>query len=79
MYEQLKRYGEQGNVPPRTGRYYKVDSQWWVSVRRGSDKGPFKTKALARQALVDYLKDQFTLERQAKLTSSAVFDTKYDL
>jgi len=64
MYKQRNRHGELGAIPFRSGRYYSIDSEWWFAIRRGADKGPYVTKAAARQGLIEYLNDQFAYEKQ---------------
>ena len=63
MYEQRNRHNENGAIPFRTGRYYAIDNEWWFAIRRGSDQGPYTTKAAAKQALIEYLNDQFEFEK----------------
>ena len=63
MYEQRKRHGEEGFIPFRTGRYYTIDNQWWFAIRRGPDQGPYTSKPAAKQALIEYLNDQFEFEK----------------
>lgn len=63
MYTQRNRHGERGAAPFRSGRYYAIDEQWWFAIRRGPDQGPYPTKAAAKQALVEYLNDQFAFEK----------------
>ena len=66
MYKQRNRHGENGAIPFRTGRFYCVDSEWWFAIRRGPDQGPYTTKTLAKQSLIEYLNDQFTFEKHLK-------------
>jgi hypothetical protein len=63
MYEQRKRHGEAGSIPFRTGRYYTVENEWWFAIRRGPDQGPYASKPAAKQALIEYLHDQFEFEK----------------
>jgi hypothetical protein len=64
MYQLRSRHGEKGAVPFRSVRFYTVDNAWWFAIRRGPDQGPYPTRASARQALIEYLNDQFAFERQ---------------
>jgi len=64
MYQLRSRYGENGAVPFRSVRFYTIGNEWWFAIRRGPDQGPYPTRASARQALIEYLNDQFAFERQ---------------
>ena len=66
MDQQRNRHNEKGAVPFRSGRFYSVDSNWWLAIRRGDDQGPFRTKAVAKQALIQYLNDHFNFEKNLK-------------
>ena len=66
MYKQGNRHGESGAIPFRTGRFYSVDSEWWFASRRGPDQGPYTTKAMAKQSLIEFLNDQFKFEKHLK-------------
>ena len=63
MHQQKNRYEEKGAIPFRTGRFYSVGNEWWFAIRRGPDQGPYETKSAAKQALVEYLNDQFKFEK----------------
>ncbi len=63
MYKQRNRHTENGAIPFRTGRFYCVGSEWWFAIRRAPDQGPYTTKGLAKQSLIEYLNDQFTFEK----------------
>lgn len=69
MFQQHSRHGEQGAVPFRSGRFYCVENEWWFAIRRGPDRGPFPTKAAAKQSLIEFLNDQFTLARGTHQTT----------
>ncbi|MDH5181979.1 MAG: DUF6316 family protein [Gammaproteobacteria bacterium] len=56
------RFGEDGPVPYRTDRVYRVGSEWFFSVRKGTDHGPYATEEEAKAALVEYIGDQLLLE-----------------
>ena len=59
----LNRKGETGAVPFRSGRFYCVGSEWYFAVRRGPDKGPYKSKQAARAYLSLYISDQLSFEK----------------
>jgi len=64
MYQLHNRHGETGAIPARSARFYTVDGEWWFGIRRGPDQGPYPNRASARQALIEFLNDQFAFERQ---------------
>jgi len=57
-----KRFGEEGPVPYRTERIYSVGNEWFFSVRKGPDQGPFKTEDEAKKAMVEFVSDQLLIE-----------------
>lgn len=57
------RYNENGAIPFRTGRFYSVENKWWFAIRRGPDQGPYATKSAAKQALIEFLNDQFEFDK----------------
>ena len=61
--QQVRRYGEARTIPFRTGRFYSVDNDWWFAIRRGPTQGPYQTKSTAKQALIEFLNDQFAFEK----------------
>jgi hypothetical protein len=61
--QQANRHGEARSIPFRTGRFYSIDSAWWFAIRRGPDQGPYQTKSTAKQALIEFLNDQFAFEK----------------
>ena len=63
MFAQKSRHGETGAIPYRTGRFYSVGTEWWFAIRKGPDMGPYENKVQARQALIEFLNDQFTFEK----------------
>lgn len=64
MNQQHKRHGERDNtIPFRSGRFYCIDNEWWFAIRRGPDQGPYPSQAAARQALIEFLNDQFAFEK----------------
>ena len=56
------RFGEDGPVPYRTERIYSVGSEWFFSVRKGTDQGPFKTEEEAKKAMVEFVSDALLIE-----------------
>ena len=54
------------NVAFRTDRFFCVNGDWYFSIRRGPDQGPYPSKEEARHALKLFLEDQFTLEKQLR-------------
>jgi len=56
------RFGEDGPVPYRTERIYNVGGEWFFSVRKGGDQGPFKTEEEAKAAMVEFISDQLLIE-----------------
>lgn len=76
MYQLYRRHGEKGAIPFRSARFYTIDGEWWFSIRRGPDQGPYPSRATARQALIGFLNDQFAFER--KLQQDRVSVYRYD-
>ncbi|TDX99311.1 DUF6316 family protein [Thiohalophilus thiocyanatoxydans] len=64
MFQLHNRHGEEGAVLYRSSRFYTIDSEWWFAIRRGPDQGPYPSRASARQALIEFLNNQFESERQ---------------
>ncbi|MDH5409047.1 MAG: DUF6316 family protein [Gammaproteobacteria bacterium] len=56
------RFGEEGSVPFRTERIYKVGNEWYFSIRKGTDQGPFETEEQAKAAMVEFVGEQLLLE-----------------
>lgn len=56
------RFGEDGPIPYRTERIYRVGNEWFFSVRKGSDQGPFKSEEEAKAAMVEFVSDQLLIE-----------------
>jgi Domain of unknown function (DUF6316) len=53
---QQYRRGEQGTpIPPRAERYFKVDNDWYFTVRGGNTFGPFPCREAAVSAVDHYL------------------------
>lgn len=63
MFQETIRHGEQGKIPFRSGRFYCIDDEWWFSIRRGPDQGPYPSQSDARKSLIEFLNDQFTFEK----------------
>ena len=57
-----KRFGEEGPVPYRTDRIYSVGNEWFFSVRKGADQGPFKSEEEAKQAMIEFVSDALLIE-----------------
>ena len=57
-----KRFGEEGPVPYRTERIYSVGNEWFFSVRKGPEQGPFETEEAAKAAMVEFISDQLLIE-----------------
>lgn len=57
-----KRFGEEGPIPYRTERIYSLGGEWFFSVRKGVDHGPFKTEEEAKAAMVEFISDQLLIE-----------------
>jgi hypothetical protein len=51
----VRRFGEKGQAPLRTGRIYSVGTEWYAATRGGEDLGPFTSEEEARLAVGDYL------------------------
>ncbi|MDH5445450.1 MAG: DUF6316 family protein [Gammaproteobacteria bacterium] len=56
------RFGEDGPVPYRTDRIYSVGNEWFFSVRKGQDQGPFKSEDEAKAAMVEFVSDALLIE-----------------
>jgi len=56
------RFGEDGQVPYRTDRIYSVGNEWFFSVRKGTEQGPYKTEDEAKAAMVEFVSDQLLIE-----------------
>jgi hypothetical protein len=63
MYPLCNRHGELSAVPVRSERFYNIDDEWWFAIRLGTDQGPYPTQISARQALIEYINDQFEFEK----------------
>jgi len=63
MHQHESRHGERGSIPYRTSRFYSVGHEWWFSIRRGPDQGPYPSKAAAKLSLIEFLNDQLAFEK----------------
>lgn len=53
------RNGEDGVIPPRSGRFAKKDGYWYYNTREGVDIGPFDSLTEAEAgavAFIDYIR-----------------------
>ena len=61
----LNRNGESAHTFHRSeGRIYNIDDEWYFTVRRGYDQGPYPTEIAARQTLARYVQEQLEFEKQ---------------
>lgn len=60
----LNRHGEVGAVPLRNERFYLHRKDWYFSIRRGVDQGPFASEIEARGALREFIEEQLLFEHQ---------------
>lgn len=58
------RFGESGLIPLRSRRIYRLDGEWFFAIRRGVDQGPYSSEKAARDALVQFIRDQLEFERR---------------
>ncbi len=49
-------------MPYRTERIYNVGGEWFFSIRKGADHGPFKSEEEAKAAMVEFISDQLLIE-----------------
>ncbi len=56
------RFGENGPVPYRTERIYNVGGEWFFSVRKGHEQGPFVSDEEAKAAMVAFISEQLLIE-----------------
>jgi len=51
-----RRFGEtESRIYPRTNRFFMDNGEWFFNTREGFVKGPYASKTLAEDALLDYL------------------------
>lgn len=55
LSEPNKRQGEQGPVPFRSDRFFRVGDKWYFSTREGFDSGPYADKQRAKTGLERFL------------------------
>ncbi|MFO7603829.1 MAG: DUF6316 family protein [Gammaproteobacteria bacterium] len=62
----LNRNGEASQPPHQrsVGRIYNIDDEWYFTVRRGYDQGPYASETAAREALSAYVQEQLEFERR---------------
>lgn len=53
--DQSRRQGEQGPVPFRSDRFFRVGDKWYFSTREGFDSGPYADKQRAMAGLNRFL------------------------
>lgn len=58
------RHGEVCTVPFRNERFYTHKGDWYFSIRRGVDQGPFVSEIEARGALREFIEEQLHFEEQ---------------
>ena len=63
------RFGEDGPVPFRTDRIYSVGHEWFFSVRKGEDMGPFVSEEEAKVALIEFIREELARETAPKVRS----------
>jgi len=63
------RFGENGPVPFRTDRIYSVGHEWFFSVRKGNERGPFATEEEAKLALIGFIREELAKETVSEHTS----------
>lgn len=57
-----KRLGETPAIRYRSDRFYRINSDWYFSTREGFEMGPYESRALADEALIEL----FNTNRWAK-------------
>ena len=59
----LNRYGEAAKFFHRNAeRVYCIEDEWYFTIRRGYDQGPYETEDEARQALARFVQEQINFE-----------------
>ncbi|MDH5409048.1 MAG: DUF6316 family protein [Gammaproteobacteria bacterium] len=61
---QVNRHGESKEVPIRNERFYLHREDWYFTIRRGVDQGPFASEHEAREALRNFIEEQLEFEHQ---------------
>lgn len=59
----VHRQGEQGAIPVRSGRLFKIDNHWYFACR-GLDKGPYDSRDEAEAALSLYIRNMNTRDQR---------------
>ncbi len=49
------RKGEQGDIPPRSGRFVEKSGYWYYQTREGVDIGPFDTRQAAEVGVGEFI------------------------
>lgn len=62
----IHRFDEDKDIPNRSERFYEIRGEWYFAVRRGADRGPFRSKEEARAALRTYIIEQLAEEKKAR-------------
>lgn len=45
------RAGEQKNPPPRSGRFFQMENNWYCVTREGAIRGPYNSQMQAKSAM----------------------------
>ena len=66
----------------QTGRFFRVDDQWWFTAREGGDYGPFRSQQHAQKELTRHIETIEALaelkDEREKRRDEAVVDLKID-
>jgi hypothetical protein len=52
----IKRQGESGAIPYRTGRYFSQNGAWYFMTREGRTEGPYRERREAELAVDMYIR-----------------------
>lgn len=55
MIAENNRCGEQGGIPFRSDRFFRVGNKWYFSTREGFDSGPYANRERAESSLSHFL------------------------
>ncbi len=61
---------ESEQMPTRTERFYEINGEWFFAVRKGPDRGPFRSKEEARAALRTYIVERLAEEKRSRPRTS---------
>ena len=64
-FPHLHRFGEAGVIPHRQERLLEIGGEWYFSVRRGVDQGPYATESEARMALTAFIEERLVTEENS--------------